>query len=281
MRIRLASGAFLAIAMAATVPAAWGQPTEMVNGVALPDAQRTRVEFGMLLTRMPPNVATVLALDPSLLSNEAFMSSYPGLASFAKAHPEIQKNAGFYLPPPERHERNERGEMLEFSRDILTGLAVFTGMSIAASILIWLIRTVLDHRRWSRMAKAQTEFQSKMLDRFAGNSELMAYIQSPAGQKLLESSPINLDPAPRSTGAPLGRILWSLQVGCVLLAAGIGLQVASGQIIVEAAQPLHVLGVLLYVALGGGFIVSAGASFVISNRLGLIDSARRVNSDVA
>ncbi len=168
MRIRLASGAFLAIAMAATVPAAWGQPVEMVNGVALPDAQRTRVEFGMLLTRMPPNVATVLALDPSLLSNEAFMSSsYPGLASFAKAHPGDSRRMPGFTCLPERHERNERGEMLEFSRDILTGLAVFTGMSIAASILIWLIRTVLDHRRWSRLAKAQTEFQSKMLDRFS------------------------------------------------------------------------------------------------------------------
>jgi hypothetical protein len=235
----------------------------------------------MLMSRMPPNAKAVLSLDPSLLSNDAFMAPYPGLAAFAKSHPEIQKNPGFYIPQPETHERDRdpRAQTLEFSRDILAGLAVFTGLGIAASILVWLTRTFLDYRRWSRVTKAQNEFHSKLLERFSANSELLNYVQSPAGQKFLESSPINLDAAtPRSMGAPLGRILWSLQVGVVLLAAGIGLQVATGQVIAEAAEPLHVLAVLC-MALGGGFVVSAGASFVISNRLGLIDSAKRVHTD--
>jgi hypothetical protein len=71
-------------------------------------------------------------------------------------------------------------------------------------------------------------------------------------------------------GAPLGRILWSVQGGIVLMAAGIGLQVVSARVADDAAQPLHALGVL-GIALGLGFLVSAIISFVISQRLGLIE----------
>ena len=72
-------------------------------------------------------------------------------------------------------------------------------------------------------------------------------------------------------GAPLGRILWSVQGGVVLIAAGIGLWVVSGRVGDDAAQPLHALGVI-GIALGIGFVVSAIISFVISHRLGLIEA---------
>ncbi|HVP47038.1 MAG TPA: hypothetical protein VMT32_10665, partial [Bryobacteraceae bacterium] len=77
---------------------------------------------------------------------------------------------------------------------------------------------------------------------------------------------------PRSVGAPLGRILWSVQGGVVLMAGGIGLQVVSGRVADDASQPLHALGVLA-IALGLGFVISAIISFVISQRLGLIEKA--------
>jgi hypothetical protein len=82
-----------------------------------------------------------------------------------------------------------------------------------------------------------------------------------------------LDAAPRSVGAPLGRILWSVQGGVVLVAGGIGLQVVGARVADDAAQPLHALGVL-GIALGVGFLVSAIISFVISHRLGLIEPSR-------
>ena len=139
-----------------------------------------------------------------------------------------------------------------------------------SALLVWLIRTIIDYRRWSRLAKVQTDAHTKFLDRFTANEDLLAYIQSPAGSKFLESSPIKLDAGPRSVGAPLGRILWSVQGGLVLVAGGIGLEVVSGRVADEAAQPLHVLGVL-GIALGLGFVISAIISFVISQRLGLIE----------
>ena len=79
-----------------------------------------------------------------------------------------------------------------------------------------------------------------------------------------------LDAAPRSVAAPVGRILWSVQGGLVLMAGGIGLQVVSQQVADEASRPLHALGVL-GIALGLGFVISAIISFLISNRLGLIE----------
>jgi hypothetical protein len=151
-------------------------------------------------------------------------------------------------------------------------LAVFAGFGMAIGLLVWLIRTFVDFRRWSRLAKVQTDAHTKLLDRFTANDDLLAYINSPAGSKFLESSPIKLDAGPRTMGAPLGRILWSVQGGLVLMAGGIGFLFVSGRVAEEASQPLHALGVL-GIALGVGFVVSAIISFVISHRLGLIEMA--------
>jgi hypothetical protein len=61
-----------------------------------------------------------------------------------------------------------------------------------------------------------------------------------------------------------------VQAGLVLTAGGVGLQVVSGQVVSDAAQPIHALGVL-GIALGLGFVISAIVSYLISQRLGLIE----------
>ncbi len=144
---------------------------------------------------------------------------------------------------------------------------------IAIGVLTWLIRTFINYRRWLRLVKVQTDVHSKLLDRFTGHDDLLAYIQSPAGSKFLQSSPIALDAGPRSLGAPLGRILWSVQAGVVLTAGGIGLQFVSARVSEDASQPLHALGVLA-VALGLGFVVAAAAAYWLSRKLGLIEPTR-------
>jgi hypothetical protein len=161
-------------------------------------------------------------------------------------------------------------QILDMWRDVLVGLTVFTGFGMAIGVLVWLTRTIVDYRRWSRLAKVQTDVHTKILDRFTANDDLLAYIQSPAGSKFLESSPIKLDAGPRSVGAPLARILWSVQGGLVLLAGGIGLLVVSGRVANDVSQPIQALGVLA-IALGVGFVISAIISFVISRKLGLIE----------
>jgi hypothetical protein len=159
---------------------------------------------------------------------------------------------------------------MDLWRELLSDLAVFAGFGMAIGVMVWLVRTIVDYRRWSRLARVQTDVHTKLLDRFTSNNDLLTYIQSPAGSKFLESSPIKLDAGPRSVGAPLGRILWSVQGGLVLVAGGIGLQVVSGRVADDASQPIHALGVL-GIALGLGFVISAIISFMISQRLGLIE----------
>ena len=237
-----------------------------------PDAQRTRDELSRLLEHYPPSLRGVFGLDPSLLSNSAYLAPYPALASFLNAHPEIARNPGFYIDAPFARVRDPGNLAADMWRDVLGGLAALTAFGMGIGLLIWLIRTLIDYRRWNRLAKVQTDVHTKLLDRFTANEDLLAYIQSPAGSKFLQSSPITLDAGSRSVGAPLGRILWSVQGGVVLMAAGIGLQVMGNRISGEASQPLNALGVL-GIALGLGFLLSAIISFMISHRMGLIEPA--------
>jgi len=280
---RILEAGMLAVCIGALQPSpGWAQAAKSAAGVQLqpspiveqPDAQRTREELSALLERYPPALRSVLALDPSLLGNQPYLALYPALVSFLNAHPEIARNPSFYLGGGlgGRLNQDRAEQTLNMWRDVLGGLAGFAGFGMAIGLLVWLIRTVVDYRRWGRLAKVQTDVHTKLLDRFTANDDLLAYMQSPAGAKFLESSPITLDAAPRSVGAPLGRILWSVQGGVVLIAGGIGLQVVSGRVAGDASQPLHALGVL-GIALGLGFVISAIISFVISQRLGLIEPA--------
>jgi hypothetical protein len=253
-----------------------GGPPSVVSapipGVDLPDPQRTRGDLTRLLYHYPPALKGVLQLDPSLLTNQLYLSPYPALASFLNDHPEIARDPQFYVgnATGNRAPEDPSARSIQMWQQTLGGLAVFLGFGMAIGLVTWLIRTWIDYRRWSRLAKVQTDVHTKLLDRFTANDDLLAYIQSPAGSKFLESSPITLDAGPRSVSAPLGRILWSVQAGVVLAAAGIGLHFVGGQVSGDASQPFYAMGIL-GIALGIGFAISAIISFVISQRLGLIE----------
>jgi len=258
----------------------WAQKAKEASGTQLPtvvtveqpDAERTRNELTQLLDHYPPALRNVLALDPSLAANQSYLAPYPGLVSFVNAHPEILRNPAFYFG--DGAFPHNQAQPWEWQRQVLDALGAFIGFGMGIGLLVWLIRTLADYRRWSRLAKVQTEVHTKLLDRFTANDDLLAYIQSPAGSKFLQSSPIMLDAGPRTVGAPLGRILWSVQGGVVLIAGGIGLEAVSSRVADASSQPLHALGVL-GIALGLGFLVSAIISFVISQRLGLIEPSPR------
>jgi hypothetical protein len=263
----------LVLALAAPL-AVWAQPKNVPSPapppLEQPDAQRTRQELSDLLQRYPPNLRQVLALDPSLLSDRSYLTPYPALASFLNAHPEVLRSPSFYVGAPELPRADNgvaRGVNWD---DVLEGGEVLVGFSLAVCLIAWLIRTFIDARRWNRLATVQTEAHNKLLDRLTNNEDLLAYIQSAAGAKFLASSPIVLDAAPKSMAAPLSRILWTVQGGVVLMAAGIGLQLIAGRVSYEAAEPLRGLGIL-GVALGLGLVISAIISFMIARRLGLIE----------
>src|SRR5450759_4261870 len=59
------------------------------------NARDTRDRLINLLRQYPPSLSEVLRLDPSLLTNEAYLAPYPALAAFLKQHPEVAHNPSF------------------------------------------------------------------------------------------------------------------------------------------------------------------------------------------
>jgi hypothetical protein len=236
------------------------------------NARETRDELYRLLEQYPPSLAQVLKLDPTLLTNRDYLAPYPALAAFLAVHPEVAHNPAFFLGgvrvlPWDNDPVRQATRMWQA---VLAGIAVFIGVVTVLGVLGWLIRTLIDHRRWLRLSKVQTEVHNKLLDRFTANEDLLSYVQTPAGQRFLQSAPIPIDVGPRTIGAPVGRILWSIQAGVVLALAGVGLQFASPRVVNEIALPLWVIGVLA-LAVGAGFVLSAVVAYAISRRLGLFE----------
>jgi hypothetical protein len=236
-----------------------------------PDAQRTRADLSALMRRFPPSVGAVLAMDHSLLGNSAYLEPYPALVAFLNEHPEVIHNPSFFFGDGGYHMTMDPAERAANTQeDVMAGLAAITAFGLAIGLVVWLIRTFVEHQRWSRQARVQTEFHAKLLDRFSNHDELLAYLQSPAGAKFLSAAPIALE-SPRTLGSPLGRIMWSAQAGVVLVAAGVGLYFVFGNSSDGGYQPMHALGVLA-ISLGIGFLISAILSYGISRRLRLIET---------
>jgi hypothetical protein len=198
------------------------------------------------------------------------LALYPNLAAFLNQHPEIAHNPGFFVGEQQYgFNREIRSSSTRLFEEMMAGVAAFAAGLIVQSVVTWVLRTVIDHRRWLRVSKTQNEVHSKLLDRFTSNQDLLAYIQTPAGKRFLESAPISIDPASRSLSAPLGRIFFSIQAGVVLALAGTGLTGISRTLTdQEVTEPLFVVGVLA-LAVGTGFVLSAVIAYALSRRLGL------------
>lgn len=253
------------------------QPAEMPGAVPVDDvdARQLREQFYEVLDNYPPSLGRILKLDPSLMSNEAYMSAYPAVAAFLAAHPGIARNPAYFLDrvrvnTEETWGMDERSRARQEIAEILAGMAAFVGFLLVTGVVVWVIRAIIENRRWNRVSKTQYDVHSKLLERFATNEELMAYIQTPVGRRFLESGPAPVPGSAQPVSAPFSRILWSVQVGIVLLAAGVGLFGLSRNLQADAGVFFTVFGVLA-LALGAGFIASGGAAWALSKRLGLLD----------
>ena len=254
----------------ATATATQTTSTNVVVAPSENDSRDTREQFKELLRRTPPEVGKVLKLDPTLFNNQQYLSTYPALATFVAQHPEVIHNPGFYLDGIWIGEAETRNSSHHMWEETMQGIFIFAIFSTMVGVLTWLIRTLVEQRRWSRLSRVQTEVHGKVLDRLTSNEDLLRYIETPAGRRFLESAPIPVDTASRQVSAPVGRILWSIQMGLVVAAAGIGLEWVSSGVDKDAAQPLYALGVVA-LCVGIGFVLSAVVSFVISRRLKLFE----------
>jgi hypothetical protein len=140
--------------------------------------------------------------------------------------------------------------------DVLIVAAIF-------GTLGWIVYTISTNIRRSKASRMQAEVHSKLLDRFSASQELLAYLQSPAGRKFLESET-------REGSQPWSRVLSAIQAGCVLSLVG------AAELIVrtlerngDLAEFLLITGAIA-LAIGLGFLVSAAAAFLLSKSYGLL-----------
>lgn len=242
-----------------------------------PETQRRLQE---LLNQYPPTLGRVLALDPTLLNNDGYLQAYPQLGTFLAQHPEIAHNPSYFFDQQLReltrrqYDYNEpRLAVIRAVDQALGGIAFLIGFITVVLTIAWIVRSVMEHRKWQRASKTHVDTHTRLMERLTSNDELIAYMQSPAGRRFLEAAPIPLDSGPKTLNAPFGRILASVQAGVVVAALGIGLIFASmrlggNELYSEGEIPLLVIGIAS-LAIGVGFFVSALAAYGLSHRLGL------------
>jgi hypothetical protein len=259
-------------------------PTAAIPAVSEKDLASTQEELIKLL-RLSPTLTTVVSHDPSLLSNQDYVSrNNPQLAAYLATHPEIARNPEFYLfthlppgvgGPDQALERAVWPEMVRGHEGrspfegFLNDLPPVLAFACFLVVLLWLTRVFLENRRWGRIFKLQSEVHGRLIDKFSSNQELALYMDTEAGKRFLEAAPIpvGFQPEQRVPNA-VARVLTPLQIGIVLALLGAGfflLRHASP----EMEIPMLVLGTLALMP-GLGFIISAGVTWVLAARLGLM-----------
>jgi hypothetical protein len=289
-RIRTTSWIFCAISALALVaaPLAVAQtrvaaaPTAQVPSEKdVADAQ----EQFLHLLRLSPTMTAAVAADPSLLADQQYVArSNPELAQFMASHPDIARNPEFYLFSKLDPSNGRRDQALQRviwpdltpSRQQvshapmivheLTGILVPLGCLAA---LAWIIFIFVQNRRWNRAFKQQSEIHGRLIEKLGTGQDLIAYMETEAGKRFLMASPI-------AAGSDFGqrlpdtvsRVLTSLSAGIVLALLGVGFLLLrnAGP---DTAEPMLVVGTLLLMP-GIGFILSAGVTWALARRLGLM-----------
>ena len=123
-----------------------------------------------MLEKHPPSLGRVLKLDPALLDSPDYLANYPALAAFLASIRRSRGTPGFFLGrirfAQEERPLDARGQAIQVWNNMFEGIAVFVVMTTIIGSLMWLIRTMIDYRRWARLTKVQQDVHTKLLDRF-------------------------------------------------------------------------------------------------------------------
>jgi hypothetical protein len=134
---------------------------------------------------------------------------------------------------------------------------------ISAFVVIgWIVHIVVDGNRRKERIKTFTEFYSRLIDRMATPKEFGDFLQTPGGQRFLETLTVE-------RGHPIERVLRAIQTGLVLLLLGMGCFAGGTFAAFDDRSGLRVVA-MIFMSLGVGFLLSATASFSITKSLGLL-----------
>jgi hypothetical protein len=289
-RIRTASWIFCAVSALALAAAPLVRA--QTHAAAAPAAQAPSekdvadVQEQMLhLLRLSPTMTAAVAADPSLLADQPYVArSNPELAQFMASHPDIARNPEFYLFSKLNPSDGRRDKALERvvwpdltsspqqeavaprALKELVPILVPLGFFVA---VCWIIYVFVQSRRWNRTFKQQSEIHGRLIEKLGTGQDLVAYMETEAGKRFLMASPIAMGPeSGQIMPNAVARVLTPLQVGIVMTLLGIGL------LFLRHAGPdmetaMTVLGTLALMP-GIGFILSAGVTWFLAKRLGLM-----------
>ena len=245
------------------------QPVERTF-VEREDARVTRQRLHEMLRQHPPAVGEILRRDPTLARAD-YLASYPALVAFLQQHPEVVRNPSFFFGGFEYVESQPRDRAFEMFRRVTDGIGFLIIFGAILGSFIWLVRSIVEQRRWLRVSRTQADVHTKLLDRLTNNEDLLAYIQTPAGRRFLEAGPLmtEAEPSRPVAAASLSRIVVALQAGIVLASLGIGFWISQSRFPDDMGEGFFVIGTLA-TALGVGFAVSAWFAYLISLRFGLV-----------
>jgi len=289
-RIRTASWIFCAISAItlAAAPVAFAQTHAATAPAAQAPSEKDVAdaqEQFLHLLRLSPTMTAAVAADPSLLADQPYVArSNPELAQFMASHPDIARNPEFYLFSKLNASDGDREKALERVIwpdltpaprqestapeviDKLTPIIIVPGLFLA---IVWVIYLFVQNHRWSHAFKQQSDIHARLIEKFGTSQDLAAYMETEAGKRFLMASPIAMgtESGQRMPNV-VARVLTPLQAGIVMTLLGLGLY------FLRHAGPdmetgMTVLGTLALMP-GIGFILSAGATWVLAHRLGLM-----------
>jgi hypothetical protein len=133
---------------------------------------------------------------------------------------------------------------------------------VGALVIGSIFRAHFVNKRLRESARAYSEVQSRLIDKFGDADQVVRYLESEAGRQLLAG-------VENGRGSAHQRVLDSLQVGIVAFLGGIGLMAASGVSNPDVHEVMNVLG-RVAMLIGVGFIASALVSGTMLKSWGLL-----------
>jgi hypothetical protein len=127
---------------------------------------------------------------------------------------------------------------------------------------VWFAWIIFNTVRRHKAARMQADLQGKLLDKFNSSQDLLAYVQTDAGQNFMGS-------LASEQSTPYGRILSAVQSSVMLISLGLAFLYLKHRIFGSEDAFLVVGTVTL--TLGIAFAVAAALSYVLSKSFGLLE----------
>ncbi len=245
-------------------------------------AEVTREELRDLMQRYPPALGRVLKLDPTLLSNSAYLAPYPALTTYLQRHPEVPRYPDYFLNfvgdthwyEPQTPEVTMRRDAMNAWRDMFFGVMVFAGLLTA----VLDFRLAHSLRGWTSAVAAKRQDPDRRSQPAHGALLFQRRADEPTSSRRPAASSCRACPRRRNCRM---RLPWRRRslASCGRCrressssAPASVCSPSSRYMFDEVAEMLLVWGVL-GLSVGVGFVLAAGASYILSHRLGLFDAA--------